>query len=145
MVTIRKKLLEELEHLGILGDASDTYLDSLMHQDIQKQLKVLNVHCDDEEQQLSTLKTSSRTGHLKFWHDHLCFWLSFLVIVGITCVWSSGILHIRWNESKRNKHQCSISGGTTRNPHLGMLRKEIHWRSKVHSLTAVEMVSKIST
>ena len=68
--SIRKKILEKHETLGIMRYTSDVYFGSLTQENIQKRLKDLNVQCDDDKQQLTTLKTPCRTRHLKFWHDH---------------------------------------------------------------------------
>ena len=48
LLSIRKKLLEKHESLGIMRDTSDAYFDFLTEQDIQKRLQDLNVHCDGE-------------------------------------------------------------------------------------------------
>ena len=73
LLSIRKKNLEKHENLGLMRDTSDdddVYFDSLTQEDIQKRLQDLNLQCNDDEQQLTTLKTLCRTRHLKFWHDH---------------------------------------------------------------------------
>ena len=64
LISIRKKLLEKHESLGIVRNSSDDYFENLSPGDFANLSKKLSVSSMHE------LKEVCRTRHIKMWHDH---------------------------------------------------------------------------